>query len=266
MRRTPVLLATVVAALALAGCSSEGSAPSSSASGSGSASAVPISGTVTVLAAASLTETFDALAKQFEAQHPGVTVKLSYGGSDALAQQIVAGAPVDVFASASDATMKTVTDASLNADAPQLFATNVLEIAVPKGNPAQIVGIDDFADADKTIALCAETVPCGAAAQKVFTAVGISPSVDTYEQDVKSVLTKVELDEVDAGLVYQTDVKAAGDKVEGVDFAEAQQAVTDYPIALVKDAPNAAAGQSWIDFVLGATGQKALADAGFGAP
>ncbi len=254
------LLILPLAAALLAGCAA--STPSSTTTSASPA----LSGTVTVLAAASLTETFDALATTFEAAHPGVTVSLSYGGSDTLAAQINAGAPVDVFASASDKTMKTVTDAGNGATTPVTIATNELEIAVPADNPAGVTGIADFAKPDLKIVICAAEVPCGAAATKVFTAEKISPSVDDYEQDVKSVLTKIELGEGDAGLVYKTDVLAAGSKVTGIDFPEAADAVTNYPIVLVKNAPNATAAQAFIDFVDGPEGLKALAAAGFGAP
>ena len=265
--RTPALLgAVLVAGLALAGCSSStptADAPTPTAEAGG---ATPeFEGTVTVFAAASLTETFDALKLAFESVNPGVEVVYNYGGSSALAEQIVQGAPADVFAAASTATMTTVTDASLAAT-PTDFATNTLEIAVPVGNPGKVTGLDDFADKDLAIAVCAEEVPCGAASAQIFEATGITPSVDTYEQDVKAVLTKVELGEADAGLVYVTDVKAAGDAVEGVEFAEAADAVNDYPIATLTEATNPDAADAFVAFVLSAEGQAALSDAGFGTP
>ena len=117
-----------------------------------------------MLAAASLTETFNALEKQFETDHPGVDVKLNYAGSSDLAQQIVNGAPADVFAAASDATMKTVTDAGLAAGTPKIFATNVLQIATAPGNPKGIASFADLAKPDLKVVVCAPQVPCGAAA------------------------------------------------------------------------------------------------------
>ena len=205
--------------------------------------------TVTVFAAASLTSSFEEIAEAFEAENPDVEIVFNFGGSSSLATQIVEGAPADVFAAASPATM----EASGATDAHD-FATNVLEIAVADG--ADIDGLDDFADPDKLIALCAVEVPCGAAAQKLFDEKGITPSVDTYEQDVKAVLTKVELGEVDAGLVYGTDVLDAG--VEGIPV---DSAPVSYPIAALTEK-----GKAFVAFVLSDRGQQILKKAGFGAP
>ncbi|WP_434446080.1 molybdate ABC transporter substrate-binding protein [Lentzea sp. E54] len=239
----------LVLALLLAGCASQASD----------------GGEITVFAAASLTESFTKLGKEFEAGHPGSKVRFNFAGSSALAQQINQGAPADVFASAAPANMKQVTDTGAVTASPATFAKNSLQIAVPKGNPARISGLDDFAKAGLKIALCAEQVPCGTAAQKVFAAAKITAAPDTLEQDVKAVLTKVALGEVDAALVYRTDVKA-NDRVEGLDFAEAGQAVNDYPIAPAAKAPNAATAQAFVDFVLSDQGRGVLAEAGFAAP
>ncbi|MGW6441593.1 molybdate ABC transporter substrate-binding protein [Lentzea sp. NPDC055074] len=258
--RGAVVAAT--AALALAGCGS-GQPGSSPTAGS---EAPKVTGNVTVFAAASLTETFTRLGEDFEAAHPGTKVKFNFGGSSALAQQLNQGAPADVFASAAPANMKQVTDTKTITDAPTTFVRNKLAIAVPKGNPGKIAGLPDFADAGRKIALCAEQVPCGAAAKKVFEAAGVTASPDTLEQDVKAVLTKVSLGEVDGALVYKTDVKAAGDRVEGIDFTEADQAVNDYPIAPVAKAPNAAAAKAFIEFVLSGKGRSVLSAAGFVSP
>lgn len=248
-------LIALVAVAALAGCS----APTPSET----ATADALSGTVTVFAAASLTDSFQAIADAFAEEHPEVTVTFNFGGSSGLATQIVEAAPADVFAAASPATMKTVTDAALTDGDPADFATNVLEIAVATGNPGGITGLEDFADADKTIALCAVEVPCGAAAAKLFDAAGIVPSVDTYEQDVKAVLTKVELGEVDAGVVYVTDVLDAGGAIEGIDVDSAPVA---YPIATLSASTNKEAAHAFVDFVLSDRGQSILKAAGFGAP
>ncbi|GAA2961608.1 molybdate ABC transporter substrate-binding protein [Actinokineospora diospyrosa] len=218
--------------------------------------------TVTVFAAASLTEVFTAIGKDFEAANPGVRITFNFAGSSALAQQINQGAPADVFASAAPANMKQVTDAL----APVTFTRNQLEIAVPKGNPGKITGLADFGDANRKIALCAEQVPCGAAAKKALAAAGVTGAPDTLEQDVKAALTKVRLGEVDAALVYRTDVKAAGAEVEGIDFPEAASAVNDYPIAVLGKAPNAADAKRFVDFVLSDRGKTALTNAGFTAP
>ncbi|MFB6721474.1 molybdate ABC transporter substrate-binding protein [Kribbella sp. NPDC056345] len=252
-RRT--VLAAVVA-LTLAGCGTDQPAAS------GSSSGTAVSGTVTVFAAASLTGTFTQLGKDFEAAYPGAKVVFNFAGSSALAQQINQGAPADVFASAAPKNMDQVTDKG----APTTFVTNSLEIAVPKGNPGKITGLKDFTDQHKKIALCAAQVPCGAAADKVFKAVGLTPQPDTLEQDVKAALTKVSLGEVDAALVYKTDVLAAKDKVDGIEFPEASKAINEYPIATLSKAPNAAGAKAFVDYVLSDQGKAVLSAAGFDAP
>jgi molybdate transport system substrate-binding protein len=225
-----------------------------------------VAGEITVFAAASLTESFTKLGAEFEAAHPGTKVSFNFAGSSALAQQINQGAPADVFASAAPANMKQVTDTGAITATPVTFVRNTLQIAVPKGNPGKITGLADFAAADLKIALCAEQVPCGAAAKKVFEAARIAPAPDTLEQDVKAVLTKVSLGEADAALVYRTDVRAAGARVEGKDFAEASNAVNDYPVAPLAKAPNAAAAKAFVDYVLSEKGREVLSAAGFAAP
>ncbi|SDH06291.1 molybdate transport system substrate-binding protein [Lentzea fradiae] len=239
-------------ALLLAGC---GATPAATTGG----------GEITVFAAASLTGSFTELGERFEAAHPGAKVRFNFAGSSALAQQINQGAPADVFASAAPANMKQVTDTGAVTETPVTFARNTLQIAVPKGNPAGITGLGDFAKADLKIALCAEQVPCGAAAKKVFEAANVTAAPDTLEQDVKAALTKVALGEVDAALVYRTDVRA-NDKVDGLDFAEAGQVVNDYPIATVAKAPNPATARAFVGFVLSAEGREVLTAAGFAAP
>lgn len=226
----------------------------------------PLSGAVTVFAAASLTDTFGEIANAFMAEHPDVTVTLNFGGSSGLATQIVEGAPADVFAAASGATMTTVTDAGLAAGDPTVFVTNTLEIATPADNPGDVTGLADLANPDMSIALCAVEVPCGAAAKTVLDTAGIVASVDTYEQDVKAVVTKVELGEVDAGLVYTTDVLAAGEAVTGIAFPEAVAAVGKYPIVQTTASTNPDAAAAFIAFVLSPAGIAILTDAGFGTP
>ena len=230
-----------------------------------SASSLPSSDTITVAAAASLTEAFTQIGKEFESTKPGTTVTFNFGSSATLATQIEEGAPIDVFAAANPATMKTVTDVGA-AEPPTNFVSNVLQIAVPKGNPGRITGLKDFADKSKKIAICAPQVPCGAAAAKVFSAAKITPAPDTLEQDVKATLQKVSSDEVDAALVYRTDVIAAKDTVDGFEFPEARQAANVYPIAVLKGSMNAAAAQQFVDYVLSADGQAVLRKAGFGKP
>jgi molybdate transport system substrate-binding protein len=241
------------------------------AAGSGSPAAGPgpqaaVRGTVTVFAAASLTDAFGTLGEQFEAEHPDVTVTFSFGASSGLAQQVLAGAPVDVFAAASPATMATVTDADDDAAEPQVFARNRLAIAVPPDDPGRVRGLADFARPELLLALCAPEVPCGAAAAEVFAAAGITPAPDTLEQDVRAALSKVALGEVDAALVYRTDVLAAGADVRGIAFPEADSAVNDYPVVTLEDAPNPVAAQAFVAHVLSSEGQQVLADAGFDSP
>jgi molybdate transport system substrate-binding protein len=224
------------------------------------------SGDLTVFAAASLTEAFTNLGKQYEAEHDGAKVKFNFASSSDLAAQIDQGAPADVFASADEPNMQKVVDADMADGDPQAFAGNVLEIAVPKGNPGKITGIDDFSDKDLKLAICDLEAPCGNAATEVFDKAGVDASIDTYEPDVKSVLTKVELGEVDAGLVYHSDVLAAGDKIDSIKIPQADQVINTYPIVVVKDAGNPEGGQDFIDLVLSDDGQAELAKWGFRAP
>lgn len=220
-------------------------------------------GEVTVFAAASLTESFTELRKMFEKQHPDVEVRTSFAGSSSLARQIVRGAPAGVFASANVRQMKRTVDAGSMASDPVTFVRNKLQIAVPAGNPADIDGLAAFGKQRLRIAVCAEQVPCGAAARKALRAADIELSADSLEQDVKAVLTKVRLGEVDAGLVYRTDVASAGDAVEGIGFPAADKAVNNYEIATVADAPNPTAAKAFVDFVQSPRAQHVLAEYGF---
>ena len=262
-KRIALLVLAAVLGLLLSACA--GAEPQAPAAPSPTSQESSAGGTITVLAAASLIQAFNQIGKDFEAKNPGSKVTFSFGSSATLATQIVQGAPADVFAAASPATMKIVTEAGA-ANAPKDFASNTLEIAVPKGNPHKITGLQDFGNASKRIALCAPQVPCGAAADKVFADAKIVPKPDTLEADVKATLQKVASDEVDAALVYKTDVIAAGDKVDGIQFPEAQQAINTYPIATLKESKNPALAQAFVDYVLSAEGQAVLAKAGFAQP
>lgn len=276
-RRPPVfaLVAGVAATLALASCGSTATpaapgpagraASGPSGSAAGTASTVALSGTVTVFAAASLQETFTTLAKQFSAAHPGVTVTPSFGASSSLAQQIDQGAPADVFASASQTTMDQVVQAG-GATSAKAFAKNVMEIAVPPANPAAVTGVGDLAKTGVKVALCQAQVPCGSVAAKVFANAKVTVTPVTQEADVKAVLTKVQLGEVDAGVVYVTDVKAAGAKVTGIKIPDSVNASTSYPIAALTQAPNPAAAAAFVAYVLSAPGQAVLQAGGFAAP
>ena len=261
-------LFAVLAVLALAGCGGGvGDAPPGTAESPPSGSPLPeLTGTLTVFAAASLTDVFTDFGVRLEAANPRLEVQFNFAGSSALATQLTQGAPVDVFASADTDQMDVVTNNGIVSTAPALFAANVLEIAVPAGNPGDVTGLADLADPDRTIALCAPEVPCGAAAERVFDAAGLTAAPDTLEEDVKAALTKVQLGEVDAALVYATDVQAAGDQVEGIEFPEADEAVNGYPICILTDAPNPAAARAFAELVLSDAGQQALADAGFRRP
>src|SRR6516165_1228873 len=213
MRRFALTIAALAVA-AVAGCSSSStssppSAPAATASSSPAASSpAAATGTITVFAASSLKETFTEIGKQFEAAHPGDTVKFSFGASSTLATQITSGAPADVFASAAPKNMDTVISAG-DASNPQNFAKNTAEIAVPPSNPASVTSVNDLAKSSVKVALCEPQVPCGVVAAKVFKNAGIKVKPVTLQPDVKSVLTQVELGNVDAGVVYVTDVKAA---------------------------------------------------------
>jgi molybdate transport system substrate-binding protein len=257
--RTTLRTASVVALAGafLAGCGDKGvkHGPGRQAAGR----------TVVVFAAASLTEAFTALGKTFEASHPGTKVKFNFGGSSALAQQIDQGAPADVFAAASPATMKQVTDAG-RAPGPRVFARNRLEIAVPPANPAKVTALKDLTNSKVKVVLCAPQVPCGAAALKALKAAGLTVQPVSQEQDVKAALTKVRLNEADAALVYRTDVKAAAGQVKGIDFPEAAKAINDYPIAAISKAPQPALAQEFVQTVLSQQGQTALLQAGFERP
>ena len=265
-RRRLVGAAGLVLALGLAGCGSGNSGGSGGAAPSGGTSADNVTGTVTVLAASSLTGVFNSLGKTFEGAHPGVKVTFSYGGSSTLAQQIVNGAPADVFAAASPGTMKTVTDAGLASGTPSVFVRNQLVIAVPPDNPKHIASLADLAKPGVKVALCAEAVPCGSAAKTALAAGGVSVTPVTLEQDVKAALSKVELGEVDAALVYRTDAKADSGKVTGIEFPESAKAINDYPIAALKNASNPTGAAAFVAFIKSPQAQTELARSGFQSP
>jgi len=192
-------------------------------------------------------------------------VKFSFGASSALATQINSGAPADVFASASTKNMTQVTDQK-NAANPTTFATNEAEIAVPPANPQHIAAIEDLAKPGVKVALCQAAVPCGVLAQAAFAKAKITVKPVTEGPDVKSVLTTVELGEVDAGVVYKTDVLAAGGKVTGIAIPENENASTAYPIATLTATKNKATADAFVAYVLSATGRSVLTQAGFSQP
>jgi molybdate transport system substrate-binding protein len=252
--------------LAVAGCGGSRTAGAGGASPQPGSSSAGVTGSVTVFAAASLTESFTQIGKDFEAANPGSKVTFNFAGSSALATQINQGAPADVFASAAPANMKTVTDAGNGDGTPTTFVKNQLVIAVPKGNPKGITGLSDLTKPGVKVALCAAQVPCGAAANTALSAAGVKLTPVTLEQDVKSALSKVKLGEVDAALVYRTDAKADASDVDGVEFPESAQAINEYPIVVLKNAPNKTAAQAFVAYVLSDKGKAVLTRAGFQAP
>jgi molybdate transport system substrate-binding protein len=261
LRIRAVVTSGLAALLTLAGCG-DGGAGRPGPAGSGSA----VTGSITVFAAASLTESFTTIGRRFEAAHPGTTVTFNFAGSSALATQISEGAPADVFASAAPKSLAVVVDAGDSAGTPTTFVRNQLVLAVAEGNPKGIAGLADLAEPGLKVALCAEAVPCGSAARTAIEAAGATVTPVTLEQDVKAALSKLKLGEVDAALVYRTDAKAAAADVDAVEFPESARAVNDYPIVALKDARNAAGAQAFIDFVLSADGVRVLTEAGFQAP
>ena len=251
--------ATTVTALALlAGCGGGGGQDPQAGGGQPQ--------TLTVFAAASLTDTFGELEKRFEQANPGTDVTLNFAGSSALAQQINQGAPADVFASANESNMTKVTEPGNARGEPVVFATNTLQIATAPQNPRRIASLQDLTNPDLRTVVCAPQVPCGSAAEKVEQAAGVQLAPVSEEQDVKSVLNKVTTGNADAGLVYKTDVTAADGQVQGVDFPQSGQAVNNYPIATLTNASNAELAQKWVQFVTGEQGKQVLTAAGFGTP
>lgn len=242
------LLAVAAGVIVLAGCA-----------------AAPETRTVTVVAAASLTDALDQASAEYMTAHPNVEIVVSYGGSSALAEQIVSGAPADIFFAANEATMQTVVDAGLAVD-PEVLLANTLQLVVPPGNPGDVDGLADLAEPALVVALCDPSVPCGSAAAQLLDLAGVTASVDTYEDDVRAALTKVALGEVDAALVYRTDVAAAGDAVEGIEIPEAAGVVNRYPVALLADAAHPAAAQQFIDFLRSDEGREVFERAGFVTP
>ncbi len=259
-RRTAgVLAAALLGALAVAGCSpattSDTVATGDAASGAG--------GTVTVLAAASLTEPLTALADQYEKDHPGVDVRLSFGSSTTLAQQIAEGAPADLFASAGTQALDLLPPGAAVKGGRATIARNTVEIATPPDNPGRVTGLADLARPDLAVVLCAATVPCGRAADEVLAAVGVTPHVVSREVDVKATLTKVTLGEADAAMVYHSDVVTAGDAVHGVAIPAEDNVTLTYPLVRFDTRAQVV---DFADYVSGPAGAAALERAGFLAP
>ncbi|HEY6608836.1 MAG TPA: molybdate ABC transporter substrate-binding protein [Candidatus Limnocylindria bacterium] len=233
-----------------------------------STSAEPgLEGELLVFAAASLTDALAEVESAFEDTNPGVDIQLNLASSSALREQILEGAPADVFMSANASNMDQVIEAD-EATESEIFVTNLLQIAVPAGNSAGVTGLDDFADEALLIGLCAEEVPCGDFGRQALENAGVTPAVDTNEPDVRALLTKIAEDELDAGIVYVTDVLAPdfAEDVEGIDIPSDVNVLAEYPIAALTHAPNPDAAAAFVAFILSSEGQAILNDYGFGSP
>ena len=238
--------------LAVAGCGGEGAADRSEG----------LSGRITVLAASSLAESFTEIGRRFEADHPDVTVTFNFAASSSVARQLVEGAPGDVLATADEATMGVAVEAGA-VGSPTVFARNRLEIVTRPGNPEGIAGLADLSRPGLVVVLCAPGVPCGRAAIHALERAGVDIRPASSEENVKAVLAKVALGEADAGIVYVTDVRAAGGEVTGVRIPEGDNVVVSYPMAVSTTAANPTAARAWLDLVLGPSGREILARFGF---
>jgi molybdate transport system substrate-binding protein len=223
-------------------------------------------GELLVSAAASLTDAFAEVESAFEVQNPEVDVVLNLGSSSALREQILEGAPSDVFASANTSNMDQVAEAGELSGEAEIFVTNSLQIAVPTGNPADVTGLEDFAREELLIGLCTEDVPCGDFGRQALDNAGVTPSIDTNEPDVRALLTKIEAGELDAGITYVTDVLSTSGIVEGIEIPAEVNVVAEYPIATLAGAPNPDAAAAWVDFVLSDAGRAILISYGFTSP
>lgn len=245
--------------LGLAACGSSNNGSSDASPGSGGA----LKGSITVFAASSLTGAFNQIATDFKKAHPGASVVFQFGSSGDLATSITQGGSADVFASASPTNMQSVIKAG-DASTSTNFVSNSAEIATPPGNPKHITGLADLAKAK--VALCVPTAPCGALAQQILQKAGVKVTPAASEPDVKTTLAVVQSGEVDAGIVYVTDVLAAGDKVTGVTIPAAQNGTTEYPIATLTGSKNTALAKAFVSYVESSAGQQVLTKAGFQAP
>ena len=269
MRDARRFLISAVAVLGFLGasCGDDDAADSADTTTAPVAATEPVvTGDVTVFAAASLTAAFTEIGDAFMTEYPDSTVTFNFAASSELVTQINEGAPADVFASADQNNMTKLTDAGNNGAEPEVFATNSLEIIVGPGNPKAITGLADLSNPDIIFVTCAPEVPIGAYTEEVLSKAGVTVTPASLEENVKGIVTKVTLGEADAGIVYKTDVTAAGDQAEGVEIPPDLNIVAEYPLVLTKEAPNTEAGQVFVDFVLGEQGQKILDSYGFTAP
>lgn len=246
MKSRSVALVVACAAITLTACSSATETSS-----------------LTVSAAASLTDAFTEIGEEYMSVHPDVEIRFNFAGSSTLVEQINAGAPVDVLATASETSMQAALDAGTALN-PTVFTANAMAIAVPSGNPAAVDDLGDLADPNLTVVMCDAPVPCGAAAASLLELNELQVIPDSLEPDVRAVLTKVIADEADAGIVYRSDVVAAGSAIEGIAIPDDRNVVTAYPIAATSQASDLA--QEFIEFVLSEAGQSVLQRWGFEAP
>jgi molybdate transport system substrate-binding protein len=271
-KRSGVLLVAVLGLLATAcgdddgGSSTTAGATTTGAPAPATSRASAVEGDITVFAAASLAESFTAVGEAFTEANPDAKATFSFDASSALVQQITQGAPADVFASADTANMDKLTQAGLNGTQPEVFATNLLTIIVAPGNPKGITGAADLESSDIKTVICAAEVPCGRYAAQIFDTAGVTVTPVSLEQNVRGVVTKVTAGEADAGIVYVTDVTAAGDAADMVEIPEDRNVVAEYPIASVKASKHQEVDQAFIDFLLSDDGQAIMAEYGFGAP
>ena len=247
----------IVAAALLAACGSTGGTAAAS------PSAASLRGAISVFAAASLTDAFKALGASFQAAHSGVTVRFDFAGTPTLVTQIEQGAQADVFASADPANMDRLTGDGLTVGTPRVFAHNQLEIVVAAGNPKRITGLADLARPGLIYISEAATVPAGRYSLQALAKAGVTATPRSLETDVKSVVGKVELGEADAGIVYATDVKAAGSKAQGIPVPAAYNLVATYPLVAVRGAKNSGVANAFIAYVLSPAGQSTLESFGF---
>lgn len=253
--RTSAVVLLTAGALALGGCSA------GPADGSTEDATV-----LDIYAAASLNDTFTELAGNFEAEHAGVEVTLNFAGSSTLVQQLTEGASADVLATADERTMAGAVDEGLVEGSPEVFATNVLTVVVPAGNPAGVASVQDLENMDVQTVVCAPQVPCGAATAHVTEAAGVSLAPVSEESSVTDVLGQVTSGQADAGLVYVTDARSAGDAVERIEIPEADQAVNRYPVAVLEGSDEQELARQFVELATGLDGREILAESGFGSP
>jgi molybdate transport system substrate-binding protein len=242
----------VAALVGVAGCSAAGGKPRSE----------PTRHTVVMLAASSLTEPMTAIAKDFESSHPGTDIQLSFAASSTVVSQVNQGAPADLIALAGTAAAVPLNKSLIVGSTPSL-ARNTLEIATPPSNPGKVDAIADLSRPNLNVVLCAATVPCGKAAAKALSAAGVVAHVVSYETDVKATLTKVQLGEADAAIVYHSDVVSAGGRVRGVPIAASVNQTLDYPLIRLTDDPTTV---QFMTYVLSDQGRKRLRGNGFLTP